>query len=97
MHFYDPQTRTPKELAPGILARTFWGQKMLMAVVELEANSVVPQHSHPHEQVGILLEGEMELTIQGETRQLKAGEVYIIPGDVEHSARVGDSPAFSAR
>jgi quercetin dioxygenase-like cupin family protein len=93
MYFYDPQTRTPKELAPGILARTFWGQKMLMAVVELEANSVVPQHSHPHEQVGILLEGEMELTIQGETRQLKAGEVYIIPGDVEHSARVGDSPA----
>lgn len=93
MYFYDPQTRTPKELAPGILARTFWGQKMLMAVVELEANSVVPRHSHPHEQVGILLEGEMELTIQGETRQLKAGEVYIIPGDVEHSARVGDSPA----
>jgi quercetin dioxygenase-like cupin family protein len=62
-------------------------------VVDLEAGSVLPEHSHPHEQGGILLKGELEFTIGGETRHLSPGDVYLIPGGVEHSVRVGDSAA----
>ena len=87
MYFYDPEERQARELVPGIAARTFWGEKMLMAVVDLAADSSLPRHSHPHEQVGIVLTGELELTVENETRVLKAGEVYVIPGNVEHSAR----------
>ena len=92
MYFHNPQERTPKELLPGIEARTFWGEKMLAAVVELEPHVHLPLHSHPHEQVGIVLAGEIEMTVAGERRLLRPGEVYVIPGGVEHEARTFEQP-----
>jgi quercetin dioxygenase-like cupin family protein len=93
MHFYDIQSLQPHELVAGIHARTAWGEHMLCSVVDLQPGSVLPVHSHPHEQVGVVLEGELEMTIAGETRLLQPGTLYIIPGDVEHSARVGERAA----
>ena len=93
MIFHNPAEREGKELRDGIVARTFWGEEMLMAVVDLAANSTLPMHSHPHEQVGIILEGEVTFVIGGETRLLKAGDIYIIPGNVAHEVRVGNQPA----
>ena len=93
MPFYNPTDRDPKELFPGILTRTFWGENVLLSLLELAPHGDVPLHSHPHEQVGIVLEGELELTIDGETRLLGAGEIFVIPGNVEHSARTHDKPA----
>jgi quercetin dioxygenase-like cupin family protein len=89
MYFYDPPERNSKELAPGILARTFWGEKMLAAVVDLEPNTPLPRHSHPHEQIGIVLEGALELVIDEQKQTLTPGQLYIIPGGVEHSALSG--------
>jgi quercetin dioxygenase-like cupin family protein len=86
MYFCDSETRQPKQLAPGVMAKTFWGDKMLMSMVEFEPNSVVPMHSHPHEQSGVVLEGDLTFTIGGETRVVRPGDMYIIPGGVEHSA-----------
>ena len=92
MFFHDPSLRESKTLAPGVLARTFWGEKMLAAVVYLDQNAEVPSHSHPHEQMGIVLEGTIELTIGGEAKTLNPHEVYLIPGDVGHSAKTFDHP-----
>lgn len=92
-YFKDAADRVPKELAPGATTRTFWGDNVLLSLVEIEANSEVPRHTHPHEQAGIMLEGEMEMGIGGEVRVLKPGDMYIIPGNVEHYARCGDKPA----
>jgi quercetin dioxygenase-like cupin family protein len=93
MYYYNPADRTPKELFPGAISRTFWGDKMLMSLLELAPGCLVPRHSHPHEQAGIVLEGEFEITIGDETRIVKEGEIFIIPGGVEHSVKVGDKPA----
>jgi quercetin dioxygenase-like cupin family protein len=92
MAFYNPAERQPKELFPGALSRTFWGEKMLFSLLELAPGCLVPRHSHPHEQAGIVLEGELEFTIGDETRIVKAGEIFFIPGGVEHSVKVGDQP-----
>ncbi|MBU1660648.1 MAG: cupin domain-containing protein [Chloroflexi bacterium] len=92
MYFHNPISRTPKELIPGIVARTLWGQKMLMALVDLDPNTLMPMHSHPHEQVGIVIEGEIEFTIGEETRNLKPGDVYVIPGGVKHGAQTFGQP-----
>ena len=93
MIFYDPKTRQTKTLFPGVQARTFWGDKLLLAVVDLEANAVVSAHIHPHEQGGIVIQGELEFTVAGETRLLHPGDLYIIPGGVEHVVKVGPKPA----
>jgi len=92
-NFCDLESRQARELAPGVHARTFWGDKMLVAVVDLAPDAVVPLHAHPHEQAGTVLSGRLELTIGGEARWLEPGATYIIPGGVEHGAKTGDTPA----
>ena len=92
MYYYNPTDREAKEIIPGINAKTFWGEKMLVAVVDLEPNVHLPLHSHPHEQVGIVIEGEIEFNTAGEARILKPGDVYVIPGGVEHEAKTFDHP-----
>jgi quercetin dioxygenase-like cupin family protein len=92
-YFFNPETRTGKELVPGVVVRTFWGEQMLASLVDLAAGAVVPLHSHPHEQFGMLLRGEMQMTIAGETRTVQAGDLYIVPGGVEHSVHVSATDA----
>jgi quercetin dioxygenase-like cupin family protein len=93
MYFYYEKDRLPKELVPGIQARTFWGQNLMLAVVKLDADASLPLHSHPHEQGGIVLEGELTFTIGGEVTRAHPGDLYIIPGGVPHSVQVGPQPA----
>ncbi|MDA0734947.1 MAG: cupin domain-containing protein [Chloroflexi bacterium] len=92
-YFKDASERTSLDLAPGVRTQTFWGENILLSMVTFEANSLVPNHTHPHEQAGIMVEGELELSIDGEVRLLKPGDMYIIPGNVEHFARTGDTAA----
>jgi quercetin dioxygenase-like cupin family protein len=92
MYFHNPEDRKTKELLPGIVARTFWGQQMLAAVVELEPHTELPFHSHPHEQVGIVIAGQIEFEVAGEVQVLQPGAVYVIPSGVEHGARTFDQP-----
>ncbi len=93
MYFCDLENRAAKEVAPGIRIRTFWQEKMLVSMVDLEPNAVLPLHSHAHEQCGVVVSGEFALTIAGETRALKPGDSYIIPGNIEHGATVSEQGA----
>jgi quercetin dioxygenase-like cupin family protein len=83
-YFYDPSEQQRREMAPGVSLRTMWGEKIMMSLVEIAPNAVVPTHSHPHEQAGMVIQGEFEFTIGGETKLLKQGDAYVIPGGVEH-------------
>ena len=95
MYYCELDSKAPRNLFPGADAYIFWGDKMMLSRVEIAANSVVPLHSHPHEQAGIVVEGELEFTIGGETRRLKPGDMYIIPGNVEHTVVSFDEPAVA--
>ena len=81
---YDAEAMNHRDLAPGVKLRTLWGEKIMLSLVELAPNSQVPMHAHPHEQAGMVLEGEFDFTIGGETTRMKQGDFYIIPGGVEH-------------
>ena len=76
-----------RELVPGYHVRFVHSGYMTLAYWRVEAGAVLPEHTHPHEQVANLLEGEFELTVDGESKVLKPGEVAVIPGDVRHSGR----------
>ena len=93
MVYPDLKTRVPKELLPGILARTFWGQEMLAAVVDLDPHTELPVHSHPHEQIGMVQSGKASFRIGYEERIIQTNDVYCVPSDVEHEATaLGDEP-----
>ncbi len=65
----------------------------MMSFAELAAHSVVNEHAHPHEQVGLMLEGRVVFTIGGEEKTLKPGDFYRIPGDVRHKVVTLDEHA----
>ena len=90
---YDAESVKQRELAPGVSLRTLWGEKIMMSLVEIAPNSQVPMHTHPHEQAGMVLEGEFDFTIGGETTRLKKGDFYMIPGGVEHGLVSWDGPS----
>ena len=93
MPYYETKNRDKKTISPGIEARTFWGENMLVAVVELDAGAVLPSHQHPHEQISYILEGELEFDLDGETQSVKAEDIVIIPGNMAHTVKVGAAPA----
>jgi quercetin dioxygenase-like cupin family protein len=93
-YFHNPQEKEHRDIAPGVHARPFWGKGIMLVVVDLDPNSEVPKHSHPHEQAGTVLEGEIEFIIAGEQKLLHTGDLYFIPKNVEHSASTKE---FGAR
>ena len=86
-YFHDSSAINRREVAPGVVLRTMWGEKVMMSLVEVAPGAVMPLHSHPHEQTGIMMQGEFEMTIGGETRVLSTGDAYVIPGGIEHGVR----------
>lgn len=75
----------PRELVPGFKARFIHSPSMTFAYWEIEPGCSLPAHTHPHEQVVNVLEGAFKFTLAGETRDLKTGDVVIVPPDAEHS------------
>lgn len=73
------------EKVPGMKARFVHSENMTFAHWEIRKGAVLPEHSHPHEQVANMVTGEFELTIDGTTRRLIAGSIAIIPSNAVHS------------
>lgn len=76
-----------RELVPGFWARFIHSENMTFAYWTVAAGAALPEHSHPHEQVFNLLEGEFELTVDGEARVTRPGAVATIPPNVPHAGR----------
>lgn len=87
MYFHTVNEIEEKEIVPGYRARFIHMEGMTVAYWTVEAGAVMPEHSHPHEQIANVLEGEFELTVEGESRVLVPGQVAVIPGDVPHGGR----------
>lgn len=95
MPFLDLDKVFTKQLADKVSAKIAWGDKIMLSLVTLEHGSKVPLHSHPHEQAGIVVEGEFDFTIGGETRRVREGDMYIIPGGVQHMAEARSGRAVA--
>lgn len=95
MPFIDWDKYPANEVAPGVRIRTPYGENLMLSRVEFDAGAVVPMHSHPHEQGGMMLEGRMKFTIDGETRTVEPGEAFLIPAHVPHRAEAIDGPCVA--
>jgi len=77
---------------PGVDIFTAAGENVMLSYVEFEPHAVVEEHSHPHEQMGLLLEGQLEFFIGDEHHMVQPGQMWRIPGGVPHKAIAGDQP-----
>ncbi len=87
MPFIDLQHWTRREVFPGFTGQFVHSAWMTFVHWEVAPGALLPDHSHPHEQVVNIIAGEFELTIDGQTRQLGPGHVAIIPPHARHSGR----------
>jgi unsaturated pyranuronate lyase len=83
----------PLRVWDAVRARRVEGERITMAVVELDANAVVPEHRHPNEQLGILLRGSMRFRIGDEVRDLDPGGTWRILANEPHDVHVGPEGA----
>lgn len=75
------------QLADGIHARIVTAQSMTVAHVDLAAGAVLPEHAHINEQVVNVIEGHLELTVDGTSYDLVPGKVMVLAPNVPHSGR----------
>jgi quercetin dioxygenase-like cupin family protein len=73
------------ELFEGVRLHAIGGEQVLVCRVTYDAGKRVPRHSHPEaEQLMVILDGEVTMTIGDETRTLVAGDVAVVNRGVEH-------------
>ena len=83
----------PYQIWSGAVARALNGERITVAVIDLDPDLEIPQHHHENEQVGFVLKGRLTMVIGGEEKELTPGDAYRIPGDLPHSARTGPQGA----
>jgi quercetin dioxygenase-like cupin family protein len=93
MTFYAIKDIPPKKPAEGVEMRVIHGERMTLAFFTIASGSGVPEHQHPHEQIGTVLKGKLELMISGEKRIVSSGGAYIIPPNAIHSGLCREGPA----
>ena len=87
MPFVRLETLEEKEPMPGFTGRFIHSANMTVAHWTVDAGAPLPEHSHPHEQVVNVIEGEFELTINGDTTRLGLRSVAIVPSNAVHSGK----------
>ena len=94
MAFADWIEQFPKvEVWTGLNANVLTGKAGQVGFFHATQDILVPEHSHAG-QWGVVIEGTVELTVDGVLHVLKTGEHYNIPAGVPHSAKVHEGSSF---
>ena len=87
MPFLDTDKLRVRERLPGWHGRYFHTENMTFAHYNFKQGSSIHEHFHPEEEVYEVIEGELELTIDGVTQVAGAGIVAIVPPGARHSVK----------
>ena len=94
-YFIPAGSGTHHALFPGVDLRVNAGRNLMLSVVDFRDGAEVPEHSHPHEQMGLLVSGRLEFTVGGHTKILNPGDLWRIPGGVPHRVVAVGGPAVA--
>lgn len=91
--FADVARLEPQRIWEGVVGRVVHGERLTLAIVELDPDCVVPEHSHANEQVGLLLAGSLSFQVGAEAQQLHPGNTWRILANVPHEVHTGPNGA----
>jgi quercetin dioxygenase-like cupin family protein len=81
------ESRTINE---GIRRQMVIGQKIMVCRFTFDPFVVTPEHTHPHEQITLVMKGKAKFTISGEERIVKEGDILHFPSHNLHGATMLD-------
>ena len=93
MGFWDLTTIKLDEFRPGVLSKIESGKNLTMAFMEIAPHKEGTAHDHPFDQCGIVIEGEIEMSVGEDKKLLKPMETYFIPAGVNHNWKTSSLPA----
>jgi quercetin dioxygenase-like cupin family protein len=77
------------EMFPGVVRKVVnHGEKTMILELRMKKGAVVPEHKHPHEQLGYVFSGKVEFRAGDETKVLGPGDSWLAPGGVPHTLTV---------
>jgi quercetin dioxygenase-like cupin family protein len=82
-----------EEPYPGLRRRTFDSAGATVNEYSFEPCASFPLHRHPQEQITLVLDGEVEMTIAGGSSRLSVGAWSVVEPDVEHGITAGPQGA----
>ena len=85
MGFWNLKTLKLDEFRSGIWSKVESGPNLTMAIMEIAPNKEGAAHDHPFDQCGIVIEGEIEMSVGEEQKLLRPMETYFIPAGVKHN------------
>lgn len=93
MKFFEIPKLPQKELLPGITLKSVHLENLMVTFVTLAQGAVLPEHSHPHEQISVVISGMLRFKVEGDERIVSAGHAICIPSNALHSAVVVEGPS----
>ncbi len=87
MPFIDTQSLPVLEKRPGWRGRLFHSSTMTFAHWEFDAGSTIHEHDHEQEEVWHVLEGRLEMTVDGLAEVAGPGCAAIVPAGSRHSVK----------
>jgi len=78
------------ELVPGIKGHLVFGERIMLNFLTAQPNSYMPNHRHESEQLMVILDGALDLVIDGKVHHMEKGDVVTLPSNVDHAAYVSD-------
>jgi quercetin dioxygenase-like cupin family protein len=90
MTFFSSADLRAVEMLPGVTRRAVWLEGAMLTFFTFAPGAVVPEHSHPNEQITVVTKGVMQFTLGEETRALHAGDGVCIAPHVPHKAVILD-------
>ncbi|HQU93279.1 MAG TPA: cupin domain-containing protein [Pyrinomonadaceae bacterium] len=76
--------------APGIQRQMVVGENVMMVRFTFEPFLVTPEHTHPHEQMTLVVQGKVKFLIEGEAKIVSPGDVLHFPPHNRHGATMLD-------
>jgi quercetin dioxygenase-like cupin family protein len=92
MAFIKEEELPKLELFPKAFSGIVAGEGIMLSFLDLQPGCEIPEHSHPHEQAGFVLQGSFRFRIGSEERLTGPGDAFIVPPDVVHSGEVVEGP-----
>jgi quercetin dioxygenase-like cupin family protein len=87
MPFLNFNTKNKLKIWDGINGSFFHSEQLTFGQIIVDKGTVLPEHKHPHEQWTLLIEGELEFTVNGETQILYPGMAAYIPSNTSHTGK----------
>ena len=95
MSFFAVSELPGTEMLPGVVRRAVYLEHAMVTFFNFAPKSVIPEHSHPHEQITYVIHGAIEFRLGEEMQVLQAGDGVCCPPGVPHGAVVLDEPTFA--